>query len=263
MLLLGIVILGSIVYNTLDNENIVVHTKKEAFIIEELQLNAFEKNTEIEKNSIYCSCVKTVREEGIDIPYGTDAKDLQPNTTPVVGGLVLISYPNIEHVAKILSFNSTDFEIVEGLELSDTGECVKRTRCIPFDYPFIRGFWVPIEMTQISELIIKYANEYGVDESLALNIACAESCTRDKNTNAVYINPTAKNPLSTASGVYQFIESSWNFYCEGDVMNFKDNIECGIRVLAETGESPWEASRTEGFGGGWENEPYFKYAIAN
>lgn len=223
-------------------------------------------SAELEEESIYCSCIKTARAEGTDIPYNTNAEDLQPNSVPVVGGLVLIKYPNIEHVARIIAFLENGLQVVEGLELP-TGECVRRIRTIPFDYPFIRGFWSATiarnNITNVSELIKKYSAEYGADENLALNIACAESCTRDKNTNEVYINPDAKNPTSTASGVFQFIESTWDFACEGDRMNAEDNIKCGVKLLAAGDMYHWNASRTEGFGGGWANAPYYTFAVAN
>ena len=114
----------------------------------------------------------------------------------------------------------------------------------------------------ISEKIIEYAKEYGADESLALNVACAESCAKDDE--GIYFNPNAKNPNSTASGVFQFIRGTWNEMCEGDVFNENDNIRCGVKILSQkNGIRHWEASRNEGFGGGWENKPYEKFNVIN
>ena len=120
-----------------------------------------------------------------------------------------------------------------------------------------------IKEEKISEKIIGYANVFGVDSNLALNVACAESCARDKEGN-VYFNPKAKNPNSTASGIFQFVKGTWEESCQGDVFNENDNIRCGVKLLAkEGGIRHWEASRKEGFGGGWENKPYEKFNVIN
>lgn len=91
--------------------------------------------------------------------------------------------------------------------------------------------------------IIKYAKEFGADANLAVAVAYAESC----------FEPTAKNPSSSASGVFQFVKKTWEENCEGDVFNEDDNIKCGVKLLAQKdGIKHWEASRKEGCGGGWE-----------
>jgi len=43
-------------------------------------------------------------------------------------------------------------------------------------------------------------------------------------------NPNAKNPNSTAKGLYQFINKTWANYCEGDVFNYQDSIDCFIKL---------------------------------
>ena len=115
----------------------------------------------------------------------------------------------------------------------------------------------------ISDKIRRYAEEYKADPILALNVACAESCTRDEENNIIF-NSLAKNQNSTASGVFQFIKDTWNGYCEGDVFDAEDNVRCGVKILAKTGGiRHWEASRLEGFGGGWENNPYERFNVVN
>ena len=64
------------------------------------------------------------------------------------------------------------------------------------------------------------------------------------------LNQYAKNPSSTAKGIYQFIDGTWRAYClkDGNVYNFVDNINCFYKVLAKDGFpkglSHWNASRS-------------------
>jgi len=114
--------------------------------------------------------------------------------------------------------------------------------------------------SDIPALIVYVAKQKGVDPALALNIACAESCMYDESDTLVF-NPKAQNPslMSSASGVFQFIDGSWKAYCDGDVFDAEDNVTCAITLLAkEGGISHWSASKYNGFGGGWANEPYIK-----
>jgi len=131
--------------------------------------------------------------------------------------------------------------------------------------PILQIIEIPTTLAdkRISEKIFIYSKEYDVDVLLALNVACAESCTRTKEGD-IFFNPRAKNPNSTASGIFQFINGTWNSMCEGDVFNEDDNIKCGVKVLSSSnGLLHWEASRKDGFGGGWEKKPYEKFNVLN
>ena len=50
-------------------------------------------------------------------------------------------------------------------------------------------------------------------------------------------NPTAKNPNSTAKGIYQFIDGTWRHYClnDGNVYDAVANIDCFYKVLEQDG----------------------------
>ena len=47
----------------------------------------------------------------------------------------------------------------------------------------------------------------------------------------------AKNPTSTAKGIFQFVDGTWRKYClkDGNVYDFVDNINCFYKVLATDG----------------------------
>lgn len=105
---------------------------------------------------------------------------------------------------------------------------------VQYEYPDIR-YDVPEreEPKTIEQKIEYYADQHEVDVELAKGIAWCESN---------YI-PTAKNPTSSAEGVFQFLDSTWARYCEGDKLNEDDNIKCAIYLLSEGGEAHWDASR--------------------
>lgn len=98
------------------------------------------------------------------------------------------------------------------------------------------------------------AIKYGVDESLALNIACAES----------HFNPKARNKNSTAGGVYQFLDGTfagrgkqyWGSLKGRAKLDADDNIELAMLMLADTGTRDWNASKNDGVGGGWSKKPF-------
>lgn len=58
-------------------------------------------------------------------------------------------------------------------------------------------------------------------------------------------NQYAKNPNSTAKGIYQFIDGTWRSNClkDGNVYDFKDNIDCAWKVYQKQGDQPWNASK--------------------
>jgi len=85
----------------------------------------------------------------------------------------------------------------------------------------------------VQRLITYYAEQYEIDPALPLRIAYAESG----------YNAKAKNPRSTAKGVFQWINSSFKANCTGDPLNADDNIECGVRMVAEGRMHHWDSSK--------------------
>jgi soluble lytic murein transglycosylase-like protein len=97
----------------------------------------------------------------------------------------------------------------------------------------------PLVKPSVKQLIKQYAVKYAVSPSLALSIASCES----------QFNPRARNPNSTAKGVYQFTQGSWRGYSiqkwgkVRDVFNPSYNAELAMYVISLHGTSPWLASR--------------------
>ena len=86
----------------------------------------------------------------------------------------------------------------------------------------------------IRNYIAQEAKNWGVSQYLALTIAEAES----------KFNPLARNPASSASGIFQFIKSTWKTECEGDVFDYRDNTRCAMRLLStDNGLNHWLADR--------------------
>ncbi len=58
-------------------------------------------------------------------------------------------------------------------------------------------------------------------------------------------NPLAKNPSSSAKGLLQILDGTWqSFQCEGNVLNGNDNFQCGLKIAQESGLHHWNASRS-------------------
>lgn len=82
-----------------------------------------------------CSCVKGARHHGLNVPPA-DARDLVPNFSPIIGGGILLEYPNASHIAVITGFTDEGFEIVEW----NYEPCEETRRVIAFNDHRIRGF---------------------------------------------------------------------------------------------------------------------------
>lgn len=85
----------------------------------------------------------------------------------------------------------------------------------------------------IEEKIEYYADLYGADVNLMKNIAWCES-------NFI---EDAQNPHSTAGGVMQYLDSTFENYCSGDKFDADDNIRCAAKMISNGGISHWNASR--------------------
>lgn len=58
------------------------------------------------------------------------------------------------------------------------------------------------------------------------------------------LRPEAKNPNSTATGIFQIIIGTWDGNkCEGERWDFQDNIKCAYKLYQSRGFQPWNASK--------------------
>ena len=90
------------------------------------------------KTGTFCSCVVYVRSQGVDIPtLGEEGTpdSLIPNSPPVQGAAVLFSYGHIAYIQAILP---------GGMWVTEANKtpCEKTERFVPYDDPFIRGFYI-------------------------------------------------------------------------------------------------------------------------
>ena len=115
------------------NENVKV--LKNSVIVDSSEND--ENNINILSN-IYCYCVKTVRELGLNIPYNTDANTFVSNTTPQIGASALFKFPNnTYHVAYIADMASNGFYVLQGNKI----DCEYTEEWILWDNPYLTGFW--------------------------------------------------------------------------------------------------------------------------
>src|SRR3990167_5091733 len=87
-------------------------------------------------------------------------------------------------------------------------------------------------MKTLEEKILREAEIVDIDPQLALAVAFCES----------RLNPGAKNPNSTASGIFQFIRSTWKSTLERmklpvslDVFDADVNIRAGVWLMKQDG----------------------------
>ena len=105
-----------------------------------------------------------------------------------------------------------------------------------FSFDSLMAFNTPPEPPKpptVVELIEQYSEEYEVPYRLAYELAKFES----------RLNPTAENPKSTAKGVYQFLDGTWKEFCDGDILDAKDNISCAMNLISNNGITHWTSDQ--------------------
>lgn len=75
----------------------------------------------------------------------------------------------------------------------------------------------------LRDTIVSTANRYGIDPNYALATAKLES----------NFNPQAKSPLSSATGLFQFIAPTWQRYGQGDILDPASNADAAMRMARD------------------------------
>ena len=95
---------------------------------------------------------------------------------------------------------------------------------------------------RVKDFIIQTAMSYGFSVQTALSISEVES----------RFDSEAKNASSTASGIFQFLDGTFKYYCIqkyqiADSMDEKNDYHaqtlCAVRILKDGGIDNWSASR--------------------
>lgn len=92
---------------------------------------------------------------------------------------------------------------------------------------------------EVQDLIRSYSAQYGISADLPLRIANCESG----------YNQFSKNRNSTASGVFQYLASTWKATDQGkmglSVFDAEANVKAAVSYIASRGHAnPWNASRS-------------------
>jgi soluble lytic murein transglycosylase-like protein len=102
--------------------------------------------------------------------------------------------------------------------------------------PSVRYEGKAYSKAEVEALIRQYSQQYGVSPTIPLAIAKCESGFRWD----------AKNKSSSASGVYQWLSSSWRGQPNGklghSVFDADKNIQAAVWLIAHGKTSPWNAS---------------------
>lgn len=88
---------------------------------------------------ILCSCISGLRSFGVLLPpKPVNAEDLEGNTTPSNGIVILFEYPNEVYHAALIKFI-----LLGGVYIQETNyeSCAFTERFVPFDDQYIRGFY--------------------------------------------------------------------------------------------------------------------------
>lgn len=150
-------------------------------------------------------------------------------TEPSIGSVVLIN-SSVAHIAVVIDIEDDEIILAESNWSLD--EIIGVGRRMKIDDPRIRGY---IEFDQewdfdnTIDYIVYSAQEAGVSVRLALDLATEESG----------FDPLAKNPLSSAKGIYQITFDTFNENCEGDVFEVEHNVSCAMDMISRGMISRW------------------------
>lgn len=134
----------------------------------------------------------------------------------------------------LISFNIALLVVSGGtIEGYNTSEEEKALRIEDKQYYCETAYIIEKKPKSVEEMIVESANLHNVSKKLALDLGMWES-SYDHN---------IKNPISSASGVFQITKDTWNEQCNGDIFDAKDNIDCAMRMISEGQLRRWHIDK--------------------
>lgn len=103
----------------------------------------------------------------------------------------------------------------------------------------------PADVPDLTKVFEKFASRKAFSEASSLAsygdlnsiLTAIAKCESD-------LNPKAKNPTSSAKGLLQIIDGTWqSFACDGNVLDPHDNMRCGVKIATKSGLHHWDESK--------------------
>ncbi len=143
-------------------------------------------------------------------------------------GCYLADRPAIQQIKPV---SNQKIELVQVVEAKELPFCETPIKCIRD---------VGEELKESNEHIMQMIR---ISKKEAMcNTKYSKTCVPTEGKSGIGIDPRAKNPKSTASGMFQIIAGSWYWYdCKGDKWNVEDNTRCAYKIhMAKQKFTDWE-----------------------
>ncbi|MDF1498830.1 MAG: transglycosylase SLT domain-containing protein [Patescibacteria group bacterium] len=159
-------------------------------------------------------------------------KRLNRTWTVIVITIILTTAIPVIHKTNDITIVNTESKPLE--EPAPINEPVMAVIVEPIEKPISKSY----DKNEIIDYIREQSVLNGLNPELVLSIAECESG----------FNPNAKNKISSAGGVFQFIDSTFLYvnskrgtnYTLSDKMDYKKNIDSAIWLMKNQGPTHWE-----------------------
>jgi hypothetical protein len=119
--------------------------------------------------------------------------------------------------------------------LTSVAEASNQSKIVPPQLPALKPRVASLTQKAVPIAPIRYGK---ISEAQALMILPKIAECESGN------DPLARNPTSSAKGLLQIVDGTWNsFACTGNVLDRDDNFRCGMKIATESGLHHWNPSR--------------------